>query len=525
MNNKKLSLFPRCILFFSMVILAAGIPVTFVENGAARNNDDVFYFNGFRASESLSADEIRTRIHAILSVYQPEKKYAGLRIVHPFNNAVFPRNMASPLFLWEDSHTNADVWLVIIKLHKAPYSIYILTDQREWLPGKDAWRFFQHHAGTQPAHVTIVGSRLQNSDVILSRAGITVSVSKDAVNAPILFHQISPPFAHAVFNQDQFEWRLGDVASYDHPQTLAESKPTCQTCHFRGDFHNWRKSRSPVAFPRVSPDGQFILKTVNEKAFLVIFPEIDYSESFFHLKGHLAFCSAREGTFRLLPGADHPDFVHTGATWSPDGKTIVFSRAKVDQSLIDLMGDKTALAAEHRVSKTDFNAAYRFQYDLYQIPFNGGKGGTPEPVKGASKNGSSNYFPRFSPDNKWIVFTRTQTGFLLEPESQLYIIPAKGGTPRKMKCNLKRHNSWHSFSPNGRWLIFTSRFRSPYTKLFLTHVDENGNDSPPVLLSRFSTEKKAIIAPEFTASAYGKSASPPKYPGENAISKKKEGYQ
>jgi len=32
---------------------------------------------------------------------------------------------------------------------------------------------------------------------------------------------------------------------------------------------------------------------------------------------------------------------------------------------------------------------------------------------------------------------------------------------------------------------------------FFTHIDVNGNDSPPVLLSRFSEDKKAVIAPEF----------------------------
>jgi hypothetical protein len=41
-------------------------------------------------------------------------------------------------------------------------------------------------------------------------------------------------------------------------------------------------------------------------------------------------------------------------------------------------------------------------------------------------------------------------------------------------------NSWHSFSPNGRWLVFSSKSRSPYTQFFLTHIDEVGNDSPAI---------------------------------------------
>ena len=34
-------------------------------------------------------------------------------------------------------------------------------------------------------------------------------------------------------------------------------------------------------------------------------------------------------------------------------------------------------------------------------------------------------------------------------------------------------NSWHSFSPNGRWLVFSSKPPSLYTRLYLTHIDEN----------------------------------------------------
>jgi Flp pilus assembly protein TadD len=41
-------------------------------------------------------------------------------------------------------------------------------------------------------------------------------------------------------------------------------------------------------------------------------------------------------------------------------------------------------------------------------------------------------------------------------------------------------NSWHSFSPNGRWLVFSSKARSPYTQMYLTHLDENGNASPAI---------------------------------------------
>ena len=58
-------------------------------------------------------------------------------------------------------------------------------------------------------------------------------------------------------------------------------------------------------------------------------------------------------------------------------------------------------------------------------------------------------------------------------------------------------NSWHSFSPNGRWLVFSSKSRSPYTQMFLTHIDEEGNDSPAILIENATAANRAVNIPEF----------------------------
>jgi len=58
-------------------------------------------------------------------------------------------------------------------------------------------------------------------------------------------------------------------------------------------------------------------------------------------------------------------------------------------------------------------------------------------------------------------------------------------------------NSWHSWSPNGKWLVFSSKIFSPYTQLFLTHIDEDGQSTPPVLLEHFTAPDRAANIPEF----------------------------
>jgi len=58
-------------------------------------------------------------------------------------------------------------------------------------------------------------------------------------------------------------------------------------------------------------------------------------------------------------------------------------------------------------------------------------------------------------------------------------------------------NSWHSWSPNGKWLVFSSKAWSDYTQLCLTHIDENGASSPPVLLANLTSANWAANIPEF----------------------------
>ena len=109
----------------------------------------------------------------------------------------------------------------------------------------------------------------------------------------------------------------------------------------------------------------------------------------------------------------------------------------------------------------------------------------------------SNYFARYSPDGRWIVFCRARSYMLLQPDSELYIIPAEGGEARRLHGNTRRMNSWHSWSPNGKWLVFSSKGWSDYTQLCLTHIDENGESTPPVLLSHLTARDRAGNIPEF----------------------------
>jgi Flp pilus assembly protein TadD len=202
----------------------------------------------------------------------------------------------------------------------------------------------------------------------------------------------------------------------------------------------------------------------------------------------LQWYSKATGKLRPLPGADDPNMVQTSAFWSPDGKYLIYSGATARDPF-------PAGAKESEYANSPDET--QIQYDLYKIPFNEGRGGTPEPVQGASHDGMSNNFPKVSPDGKWIVFVKNKNGLLMRPDSELWIVPFDGGTARRLNCNMAPMNSWHTWSPNGRWLAFSSKGMGLFTKLFLTHIDEQGNDSPAILVENATASNRGVNIPEF----------------------------
>jgi Flp pilus assembly protein TadD len=219
-----------------------------------------------------------------------------------------------------------------------------------------------------------------------------------------------------------------------------------------------------------------------------------FGQVFFPTRGVLAWYSRESGKLTPLPGADDPNFVQTSAFWSPDGKYLVYSRATAKNPYAP--GQTAAMYAN------DPNET-QIQYDLVRIPFNGGRGGTPEPVAGASANGMSNDFPKVSPDGKWIVFVECKNGLLMRPDSKLTIVPFEGGIARPLASNLPVMNSWHTFSPNGHWLAFSSKTPSLYTELYLTHIDADGDASPAILVENATASNRAVNIPEFVNVAEG----------------------
>jgi tetratricopeptide (TPR) repeat protein len=413
-----------------------------------------------------------------------------------------------------------------------------------WKPDAETWAAIKKRAGAAAVTVVIRGLSTSRKNEEVSRGQLELHVSADAVNAPIFFRDVPlmpsetekgfiKPLAQSAIPLINWSMRyVGDEKSH----VVMHDLHTCANCHSfalngktlgidmdgpqndkglyamvsvsskmtirNQDMVSWAsfpsENGSPVRvgfMSQVSPDGRYVVTTTRPPGtsssqfyYVSNFKDYRFLQVFYPTRGIIQWYDRTEKRVRPLHGADDPRYVQSNAVWSPDGKYLVFSRAEAEDPYRP--DGKMAAYANDPIE-------VQVQYDLYRIPFNGGKGGTPEPIDGASHNGMSNSFPKISPDGKWIVFVQAKNGQLMRPDGKLFIVPTQGGKARLMNCNTPLMNSWHSFSPNGRWMVFSSKSRSPYTQMFLTHIDEQGNDTPPILIENATAANRAVNIPEF----------------------------
>lgn len=414
---------------------------------------------------------------------------------------------------------------------------------RTWIPDAATWEAIERHSTEHPATITITGFQDGHLDHPVSRGTVVIQTSRDPVGAPIFYRDV--PLMPAETEKGVIKplaqrfvpliaWRLRNITE-PSSRLLLTGLHSCANCHSfsrdgktlgmdldgpendkglyalasikpemairNQDVISWNLPRdqtvptSRVGFmSQVSPDGRYVLTMMagpdkdSINVYVVNFTDYRFLQVFYPTRGILVWYDRVTGRRRTLPGADDPRYVQTGGVWSPDGKYVVFARAEAKKPYIE--GQKLP-------ERANGPEETQIQYDLYRIPFNDGKGGQPVPIAGASQNGMSNNFPKVSPDGRWIVFVKCRNGQLMRPDGQLYIVPAEGGVARRLRCNTPLMNSWHSFSPNGRWLVFSSKSLSPYTRMFLTHLDEEGNDSPAILIENATAANRAVNIPEF----------------------------
>jgi Tol biopolymer transport system component len=165
----------------------------------------------------------------------------------------------------------------------------------------------------------------------------------------------------------------------------------------------------------------------------------------------------------LIPQQTEPPFLLTFPSWAPEGDYLYFSKAPL---VIDSLNPQV-----EQIENTHYDIA-RKAFDPETRAF-----GETEIVFDATGMNKSASFPRISPDGRFLVTTVADFGTfpIWHREADLYLLDLQSGESEVMEVNSEETDSYHTWSSNGRWLVFSSRrLDGRSTRPYFTHIDADG---------------------------------------------------
>jgi hypothetical protein len=129
------------------------------------------------------------------------------------------------------------------------------------------------------------------------------------------------------------------------------------------------------------------------------------------------------------------------------------------------------------------------RYSLCRVSFDPATGHIGEHIDtlfNAETERKSVSFPRPSYDGRHLVYTLSNYGnfSIWHPEADLWLLDLQTGERRPMsEINSTNVESYHGWSTNSRWLVFSSRRDDGlFTRLYIAHIDADGRCGKPFLL-------------------------------------------
>ena len=184
--------------------------------------------------------------------------------------------------------------------------------------------------------------------------------------------------------------------------------------------------------------------------------------------------------------------LETFPNWSPDGKWLYYTQADISRN-VDLTGPDSTLA-QRLVFDYD-----NVRYDLMRMPFDISSRtfGQPETVVDATSNGKSITLPRVSPDGRYVLYTLGNYGqfHIWHKSSDLWVKDLERDSCYALRAaNSSDVDSYHSWSSNGRWIVFSSRrMDGNYTRPFIAYFDENGQSRKAFCLPQEDPEHNLLL--------------------------------
>lgn len=248
---------------------------------------------------------------------------------------------------------------------------------------------------------------------------------------------------------------------------------TAMMLMFDGEPHRIDTStpfNNATAYRAWHPNGELIAFSANTvKQF---FHTVGENRDVYDKASDIVLYNIKTNTITTSPDIATVERMETYPEWSPDGKTLYFCVTDGLQ-VYDEYG-------EHPYAK--------IRYDLMRISYEAetNSWGEVELVVPANQLGLSVTHPKVSPDGKYVLFCMSGYGnfTIYKKDADLYLLDTETKEFRRLDMlNSDRSESYHAWSQDGRWIVFSSKRRDGLcARPYFSYLDENGNVAKPFVL-------------------------------------------
>ncbi len=215
----------------------------------------------------------------------------------------------------------------------------------------------------------------------------------------------------------------------------------------------------------------------------------------------LVFFDADKNTLTNILKTDQT--METFPCWAPDGKKLYYCAAEMPL----FAGRPDSIRQDIVMARYD-----SIHYNVMSMTFDEETRTFGEPVLevDCAAQGLSATVPRVSPDGRYLLFTLGDFGqfHIWHKTSDQYIKDLQTGEVRPLTAaNSPDVDSYHSWSSNGRWFVFSSRRDDgSYTRPYIAYFDKNGQAHKAFLLPQEDPEQNILLlksynVPELTRTA------------------------
>lgn len=346
-------------------------------------------------------------------------------------------------------------------------------------------------------------------------------VAEEPIDTHLSYRLIEPSYVQ----YSGMSINMRDLTSFDEtvvystPNPCDERRGQCVNCHVpRNQYHDHssqfhvRKTKSGTVimtgdsvrkvnlktdstisagvYPAWHPTLDLIAYSTNNTK-QQFFPKGDRKVEVYDTSSDLILYDIK--THKVSFIASDPLLLETFPGWTPDGKKIFYSVARYPDGM----------TADSVLNNYD-----KMRYDIVSRSFDtdSRKFSEPDTVVYASADNLSALLPRISPDGKYLLYCQAPFGtfHIWHKDSDLFLMELSSGSTRRLEnANSDDTESYHSWSSNSRWIVFSSRRDDgSYTRPYIAYISPEGIDSKAFVVPQESPAyyrdlMKSYNVPEF----------------------------